>query len=409
VREALDWVLDYSERRVRDQIRRWSSGTYSARSYLDTDFAGGRDIELHVSITVRDDDITVDFTGSSPQSIGIVNSVPANTLAFVYCAFSALCPEVPINSGFFRPIEVVMPPGTVVNCDAPAPVRANTITVGADVGDVVMKAAEGFAPDRVGTCVIDLLAPWFWGRDERGGGTPYVHYELLCTPTAAGGVSGADGWGAFPATFASADVPTVEMSELQYPVLYRQGEFTTDSAAPGEWRGTPAWATQRQVYRTAGPVSHTIRIQGCVWPLHGFCGGMPASGNYAITGYRTDREQVISEFTDGETCHEGEIVFFQSGGGGGWGDPLARDPERVRRDVIDELVSAPAAWDDYGVRVDPKTYELDLAETLAERERRSHERSTRASRGRDQTLHAFPPELRREIEARTRSRDPGGA
>ena len=105
-----------------------------------------------------------------------------------------------MNSGFFRAIYCYNADGQCRNGREPAPVRANTITVGADIGDVVMKAAEAFAPERVGTCSIDLLGPWFWGYDERDH-RPFVHYELLCTPTAAGGVFEADGWGAFPATF----------------------------------------------------------------------------------------------------------------------------------------------------------------------------------------------------------------
>jgi N-methylhydantoinase B len=368
VRESVRWILDYSETQFRKQIRAWPDGRYEAESLLDTDFAGAYDIRVKVAITIAGDEIEVDFAGSSEQSQGVVNSVPANTLAFVYTAFSALCPDIPINSGFFRPVRTRLPEGSVVNPRSPAPVRAATVTVGADIGDVVMKAAEGFAPDRVGTCSIDLLGPWLWGIDDRSG-RKFLHYELLCTPTAAGGVYLCDGWGAWPATFSSADVPSIEMSEVQYPVLYRQSEFTTDTAAAGQWRGTPAWVTQRQVYRSRGPTEHTIRIQGCRRPLHGFCGGRSAVGNYAVTRYGTGEEGIVTTWTDREVALPGEVIFFQSGGGGGWGDPLDRDPQAVLMDVVNGYVSPEGAVHDYGVHGDADTLSVDHEATVRERDR----------------------------------------
>ncbi|UGS38431.1 hydantoinase B/oxoprolinase family protein [Capillimicrobium parvum] len=372
VREAVDWLMGYSEHRFREQIRRWPDGRYEAESTLDSDFAGGVDLKVRVALTIDGDSIEADFTGSSPQSPGLVNSVPANTLAFLYTAFSALCPEIPINSGFFRPLTPKLPEASIVNPNPPAPVRAATVTIVADIGDVVMKAAEGFAADRVGTCSIDLLGPWFWGTDRRNG-RGYLHYELGCTPTAAGGVYLADGWGAWPATFASADVPSIEMSEVQYPVLYRQAEYLTDGAAPGQWRGTPAWATQRQAYGSDG-THHTIRVQGCYSPLHGFCGGRPAIGNYVVIRYGTPDEEVVPRWSDREPCGEDEIVFFQSGGGGGWGDSLDRDAEMVAEDVRDGYVSPEGARHDYGVCVDPVTGDVDEPATAAERARLREER-----------------------------------
>jgi N-methylhydantoinase B len=365
VLEAVRWILDSSERRMRERVSAWPDGEYSATSLLDTDFAGRRDLPIKVTLRVEGDEITADFSGSAAQSDGIANSVPANTLAFLYTAFSALCPEIPINSGFFRPVHPVLPPRTIVNAEEPAAVRANTVTPGADIGDVVMKAAEGFAPERVGTCTIDLLGPWLWGRDERSGRS-FLHYELLCTPTASGGVDGADGWGAWPATFSSADVPSVEMSEVQYPVLYRSGQLVTDSAAPGRWRGSAGWATVRVPHHAADQ-HHSIRVQGLYSPLHGFCGGADASGNYVVLDPGGEQERVVSTWTDSELSPAGEAILLQSGGGGGWGNPLERDPELVRRDVLDELVSLAGARWDYGVVLDPDRLTVDLEATAAER------------------------------------------
>ena len=366
VRSGVEWVMDYSERRMRDRIRAWEDGVYRASSQLDSDFVTDEPVDVVATVTIEGDRLVVDFEGSSPQSPGIINSVPANTLAFVCTAFSALCPEIPINSGFFRPIQVRLPPGSVVNPDPPAPVRAATVSIGADIGDVVMKAAEGFAPERVGTCSLDLLGPWFWGVDGRSR-RPFLHYELLSMPTAAGGVYGSDGWGAWPATFSSADVPSVEMSEVQYPVLYRRWEYEIDTAAPGRWRGGPAWVTERVGHGMDGPLYHTIRMQGATYPLHGFCGGCGAVGNYVVLRPGSGRAEVVARYTDTGELEGDAAVLFHKCGGGGWGDARERDPEAVLRDVCDGIVSIEGALEDYGVVIDEHSLVLDLEATAAAR------------------------------------------
>jgi len=364
VKEALTQVFDASERSLRSQIAAWPDGRYRAESLVDSDYAGGADLPIRVELTIDGDELTADFTGTAAQSPGLVNSVPGNTLSYLYGVFAALCPDVPINSGFFRPLRAVLPPGSVVNPRPPAATAGATVVVGCDVGEAIMKACEQFAPELVGTATIDLCDFWSFGVDARSGAYS-IHYDYLCSPCCTGGTAGADGWGAWSPLFCALDLASIEMTEIQYPELYRQAEYTTDSAAPGQWRGSPAYAMQREAYQAAGTVEVTCSVQALRHPLHGYAGGRPGAGNYAIMRHGSDDELVVTEIAFMEPTADGERILWQSGGGGGWGDPLAREPARVLDDVLDELVSPEGARHDYGVVIDPAAMAVDEEATAA--------------------------------------------
>ncbi|MDQ4075935.1 MAG: hydantoinase B/oxoprolinase family protein [Chloroflexota bacterium] len=389
VRESIEWIFDYSEGEFRREIASWPDGEYTAESVLDTDYAGTYDVAIKAKITIEGDEILVDFTGTSPQSPCIINSVPGNTLSYVYGVFSALCPDIPINSGFFRPVKAIMPEGSVVNPRPPAPAAYATICIGCDIGDALMKACEQFVPERVGTASIDLVIFWSHGVDARNNRF-FIQYDYHASPISSSGAYGVDGWGAWSALFCALKLASIEMTEIQYPVLYHQGEYTTDSAAPGQWRGAPAYAMQREPHNSLGPIHLNIWIQGLVNSLHGFCGGHPGAGNYAILGYGSDREQVVTEVAFLHPSPPGDVVFFQSSGGGGWGNPLDRDPAMVLDDVKNEYVSVEGALRDYGVVIEPDQMEVDLAATERTRARLRAESSAhpQLALGRERTVRS---------------------
>lgn len=374
VRESVKWIFDYSERRFRDRIRQWPNGRYEGESILDTDFTGRHDLKVKAAITINDEDIHVDFTGTDAQSAGIVNSVPGNTLSYVYLSFAALCRDIPINSGFFRPLSATLPKGSLVNPEAPGCAAYATICIGADIGEAVMKACEGFAPELVGTVSIDLALSWAYGVDARTK-QYFIHYDYNASAISAGATKGVDGWGAWAIPFCALTLPSIEMTELQYPCLYRKFEMVSDTAAPGQWRGAPAVTMEREVRNAEGPVLSQTWIQALRHPLHGFAGGRPGAGNYAIMLPDTENEFIVTEIAfEDPPLNNGDRFEVQSCGGGGWGDPLARDPESVLADVIDGYVSVEGAAHDYGVVVDPATRQVDLAATGRVRDQLSRQR-----------------------------------
>jgi N-methylhydantoinase B len=367
VLDAVQYMLDYSERRVRAEIARWPDGDYHGRSVLDQDFAGTNDVNVDVTITVKGDRCLVDFGGSHPQTRGFVNSVPGNTMSWVYTEFSVVMPDIPINSGFFRAIDVHIPEGTVVNPISPAPVGNSTICIGSDIGQAMMKALEKIVPEKTGSAFIDLTVITIFGRDSRNDDQMFITFEFYGKPGSAGGAYGSDGWGAYAAPHASLKIPPVELMEVLYPVLYLQGEWVTDTAAPGKWRGNGAFWMRRM--STTDAVNNHIYVQASRHPSQGFAGGRPGAGNWCILDHQGPSERMVRDLAFGYVQKPGEVLLAQGGGGGGWGDPLERDPAMVLRDVLDEWVSLEGARRDYGVVITPTTHQVDPQGTAALRAR----------------------------------------
>ncbi len=361
VLESIEYILAYSERRVRAEIASWPDGEYVGESILDQDFNGTRDINVRVAIKVDGDRCSVDFAGSHPQTKGFVNSVPGNTKSWVYTEFSVVMPDVPINSGFFRAIDVTIPEGTVVNPIAPAPVGNSTVCIGSDIGQATMKALEKIVPEKTGSAFIDLTVDCFYGNDSRHDDEMFITFDYSATPTTSGGACGTDGWGAFSAPHASLKIPPYELMEIQFPVIYYQGEYVTDTAAPGKWRGSPSHWMQRAP--TTDPTINNVYVQAHRHPLQGFAGGGPGTGNVCVLDYKGSRERIVTDVAFGYVQQPGEILLAKKQGGGGWGDPFERDPEMVLRDVLDEYVSIRSAREDYGVVIDEVAWKVDSEAT----------------------------------------------
>ncbi len=356
--EGVEYTLDYSERALRQLIAAWPDGVYRGRSLLDTDFRGNQDVNVDVAIEVKGSDVVVDFTGTHPQCPGIINSVIGNTMSYVYGCFAAVCPEAPINSGFFRPLRAILPEGSVVNPRPPACAGYATICVGCTIGEAVTQALSQLVPERAGTTSIDLTMLWTFGNDPRTK-RPFIGFDYQCTPISAGASYGVDGWGGWAALFCALTLPSVEIHELQYPYLYlRSADFVTDSAAPGQWRGAPSCIMKRMTYGSDGPLRNTFWIQGERHTLQGYLGGKPGVGNYALVHCDTPQERRVDGYAEA-LSPPGDSLLFHSCGGGGWGDPLERDAQAVCDDVRNEYVSIEGAERDYGVVVDPTTLRVD--------------------------------------------------
>ena len=371
VQEGVRYTFDYSEKKFRNAIAQWPTGVYTGRSLLDQDFRGNQNINVDVCIEVKEGEVVVDFSGSHAQSPGVINSVVGNTISYVYGCFSAVCPEVPINSGFFRPIRVVLPEGSVVNPDPPAAAGYATICIGCTIGEAVMQALGKIVPERVGTTSIDLSMLWTHGEDPRTKNF-FISYDYHASPVSSGGTYGVDGWGGWSALFCALQLASVEMTEIQYPFLYLEGEYSTDSAAAGQWRGAPAYSMRRMAYQTDSPIYLNIWVQGARHALQGYCGGRAGVGNYAVVHYDTEQAQTVTDVAFLEPSERGDVLFFQSCGGGGWGDPLTRDPAAVLADVRNEYVSIEGAENDYGVVIDPISHTVDETATQQRRAARAN-------------------------------------
>ena len=361
VASSVDYILDYSEARLRAEIERWPDGVYHGRSVLDHDYAGGGDVPVEATVTIRGAALKIDLTGSHPQVAGFVNSVATNTISNIYSTLVALCPDIPVNSGYFRPVEIVLPPASVVNCAPPAPVGHSTVCIGSDIMEAVMKAFEHAVPDRVGSANIDLGNVRVYGRNPRTGRF-FVASDLWATAMSAGGAKGTDGWGGYAAPFCALKLASLEMYERQFPFSYVSVEYARDTAAPGQFRGAPALHYRR---RMTVPVKAIVYNQGYRNTMQGYRGGGNGAGNYFVLNEGAADEVKVPYACFDVPVAAGNLVFAQSGGGGGWGNALDRDPQAVLRDVADEYVSVEGARRDYGVVVDVARQAVDEAATQA--------------------------------------------
>lgn len=359
---AIDERIQYTERRVRDEIASWPDGTYSAETYADHDFQGNRDIKIKATVTVAGSDLKIDFTGSSPQVDGFINSPLSNTTSFAFVGISTCCDEdIPINEGYMNPVTVTAPSGTVVNPELPAPCGHATACVGAEIAEAVLLAISRCAPKRVGVNAHKLPLAYTNGIDKEG--NQWVNLNFFGYTGGAGAAYQTDGWGLYPPVMTGVTLPSIEMNEIQYPSRVLLHEYVEDFTGAGKWRGTPGLVVQIQHLEDS---STSVMMAGVRNTTKGFAGGHDAPSNKVIVNYGTKDAQIVEETAFGVKMPAEGIIQFYRAGGGGWGNPLERDPELVLEDVKNEFVSLEAAEKEYGVVI--QDGEIDQRKTKKIRE-----------------------------------------
>jgi N-methylhydantoinase B len=363
---AIDERIAYTERRVRDEITRWPDGTYSAETYADHDFQGNQDIKVKATVTVTGSDLHIDFTGSSQQVEGFINSPLSNTTSFAFVGISTCCDEdIPINEGYMNPVTVTAPEGTVVNPVLPAPCGHATACVGAEIAEAVLLAISECAPTRVGVNAHKLPLAYTNGVDNDG--NQWVNLNFFGYTGGAGAAFETDGWGLYPPVMTGVTLPSIEMNEIQYPSRVLKHEYVADFTGSGKWRGTPGLDVQIQHLDDS---STSVMMAGVRNTTKGFVGGHDAPSNKVIVNYGLENEQDVEETAFAVKMPPGGIIQFHRAGGGGWGDPYERDPELVLEDVKNGFVSVGAALREYGVIIDETTITIDENKTHTYREKK---------------------------------------
>jgi N-methylhydantoinase B len=375
--ESVDYMIDYAARRFREEVAQWPDGEYEADSYVDHDPLGNPDIHLHVKVTVAGDELTIDFTGTDTRNELQSWSTFGNTRGYTVGQIAAMMdPEIPKNEGFFEQIQLIVPKGCLLNPEPGKPVSAGTHHPGADVGEVIAKAMQHVLPDRAVPQTYKTGIPTIIvGVDPRTGASFTDHsaevYSGWCNAS-----KGMDAWGALNASFGNLWKATAEINESLYPHVQWSRDYRTDGGGPGEWRGICGSHYEKEVLVDAKVYTYVV---GMKYPMPGICGGSDGSPNEMIIRYGSDDEFKVRHTADWVPIHAGERIMYDYGGGGGWGDPLVRDPQAVLDDVLDEYVSVAGASRDYGVvlegLLEELTLEVDEVGTHALRERMRAERA----------------------------------
>lgn len=328
-------IIRRSEAAVRAEIRKLPSGEWSNETWSD---GFEEPIVVRCTVKVAGDEIFIDFTGSSPQSTRGINVVLNYTHAYASFAIkAAICPDVPHNEGSFRPVHVSAPPGSVLNALDPAPVASRQV-IGHFIPSAIFAAMSGAMPGR-------LMAPGadpIWLSVWRGQNPPFTLTVFQVGGTGARPAK--DGLNAVGFPSGVAGVPA-EVIESLSPVVLKRRELRADSGGPGTWRGGLGQLTEFS-RRGEGKWSVSSIADRTEYPAPGLLGGKAgAPGEVTMDDGAKLHAKALKDLK------ESDIVHINLPGGGGYGDPLQRDPQNVLWDVIEGYVTAEAAEKNYGVSI----------------------------------------------------------
>ena len=351
-------ILERTAVRMHGELTVIADGVAETEGFLDHD---GADIDvpvrIHVRAEKRGDRLLLDFSGSSPQTRGPVNVNKTTAQAVSLLAMlAATDPSIPVNSGLTQAVDFLMPDGLVVNPQHPATVNHYFPTAHLTYNVVLaalgkLNPARAVAPSGLGHGAIAV------GYAQSRTGKRAVQYEL--TSTALGGTSTHDGTSIIQAMNHITPAAPVEIVESEYPVMVRQYGMWENSAGPGRHRGGLGYVRDYQVLTDCIVTCRTSNHHFTAWGLDG--GGSPRTSTTTINPDRPDRESLGPIVT--RQLRAGDVLRLEQSGGGGYGDPFERDPAAVASDVRDGYVSITAAREAYGVVIDPKVVDVDLAAT----------------------------------------------
>lgn len=347
VLDAVDAIMDHSDRTARAKVAEIPDGVYEAESFMDDDgLSVGEPIPIRVKVIVKSGEMTIDLSGVSPQVRGYYNSAGATGIACAQVAFKCLTtPTVyPVNDGAFRSLKVVCPEGTVVSARRPAAMRW-WMAIPMTVVDTIIKALAPVMPGvAAGGHHADLAVMEFRGVNPKTGD----YFAAAIGPTGGG-------WGAkssedgHPVTVCSNDGDThnspTERIEAKYPLLVERYELRTDSGGAGRFRGGLG---ARIVIEALAPVEVSTPVERTRCKPWGIEGGEDADAN-RVSLYRNGSwEKLENGKVANVHLNPGDKICVETGGGGGFGDPMQRDPKAIVADLNNGYISSEHALRYYG-------------------------------------------------------------
>lgn len=377
-----DELIRKAERIIKELISTWPAGTYRAERAADWDGTTDRPVWVRLALTVKPDEgqLIFDFSESDPQADFI--NVPLGQVWSSVAAGLLWCmpPGMPRNQGFFNCMDVITKEGTCLHPVYPATSASQAVTLGLEITECVQLAMSQIAPEETPAIWGRHVNPLYAGKrrdiiDPRTGSiAEYTAHTFHAVPSsgAACGYDGVDGSGSSPLGGAMVRAP-VEVEEWYIPYRWLQYEFKTDSAGAGKWRGGLGTHVESlntydsKVWQPLDCLTMSGNADGEKFQSVGLMGG--TGGTKTKLGILRKGERLDYRTFDLQYLEPGDILVSDSGGGGGYGDPLDREVEKVRLDTLNEYSSIQVARDIYGVVIDPETFEVDGKATKALREK----------------------------------------
>ncbi|MBP1849195.1 hydantoinase B/oxoprolinase family protein [Rhizobium halophytocola] len=346
VTEAIGELRIRAADQMRSYIRLIPESIYTSTAYIDSDGVVDEPLEIKLKVTAKDGELTFDFTGSSKPCRGPMNSVLATTLSSVYLAMRHIFPDVPISAGAFEPLNIIRPEGTFLDAQYPRPVSGCAAEVSQRIAEAVFAALVEALPDRVTASPAGSSGNFALGGFDPERGQGFVMYQI-----SGGGYGGNvdhDGLANGCSTIGISKSPPVEIMEQQYPVLYHRYALREGSGGAGRHRGGFGLDYEIELRRGQATASF-VMDHGRFGPPGAIGGGDGAPNAVKVfSGGKTIVPLHLSKAQD-IPLEPGDRVRVMTPGGGGYGDPMTRDPQAVAYDVMLERYTAEDAARLFGV------------------------------------------------------------
>lgn len=357
LRPSFELILDQAERLMRGFIRDIPDGRYRATEWIDGLGEQPQPLRIEVCVTVQGDEIEIDFAGTAAQVPAAINCPIAMVRSSAFCAIRCVTsPDIPNCDGYMRPVRIHAPRGTILNPDEPAACAARGV-MGYRVFDVIMSALAQVVPQRV--VAAGEGGPTLFSCGGRHAGRPFVLTEVMVGTW--GARAQRDGIEGISNPAANLSNQPAELIEAELPLEVVRYGMVRDSGGAGRQRGGLAYV--REFRLLTEEAVFTTRADRRDHPPYGLAGGRPGGGSVnELIGPQGCRSLPTMPM-EALVWRLGDVFRHVSAGGGGFGDPLTREPAAVLDDVLDDKVSVQAARDGYGVVIDLSRRCVDEAAT----------------------------------------------
>jgi len=347
VEKVIEDIFQYSQHWLEKSLSKIPEGTYSFEDVMDDDGVDKENLKIKVSIHISHKPspfIEFDFSGTEGQASGGINMVWQALLATVYYSVKAvIAPQIRINHGFMRPVKIKAHSGTLVNADEPAAVGGRTDTA-QRVVDVIMGAFSKVVPDKVIAASNGATTAVIFGGTKALSGKDFVYVEAL------GGGMGSrkqkDGQDGVQVNITNTSNLPIEAMEMEYPLRVLRYELVPDSGGPGRFRGGLGIRKDVQALVPLTFSSHSDRHKVSPW---GLFKGKPGGKGKFVFYRKSGKKKTLSSKASGISIKKDDVLSFRTAGGGGYGSPYKRNPEKVRSDCTNGKVSREKARSEYGV------------------------------------------------------------
>ncbi len=360
VREAIEELRARASTQMRSYIATIDDGIYRSTAYVDSDGVVNEPLEINLEITKSGDELSFDFSKSSPPCMGPMNSVLATTLSSVYLAMRHIFPEVPISAGAFEPLKVIRPVGTFLDAHYPRPVSGCAAEVSQRIAEAVFAALVEALPDRVTAAPAGTSGNFALGGHDPDKDRDFVMYQL--SGGGYGGNADHDGLSNGCSTIGISKAPPVEIMEQAFPVLYHHYALREGSGGAGRQRG--GFGLDYELELRGGNARASFVMDHGRFGPQGALGGRDGAVN-EVTVWQSNRPYTPEHLSKEQDIPlgPGDRVRVKTPGGGGYGNPFERDLEAVLEDVLLERYTVDEVRRLFGVAVRENPLMIDEAET----------------------------------------------